>query len=103
MSKMEGLQQALKNSSGKTATTAQSAPDPAATVAAPAATPKPAGRQGKENIGAWLNPDFSTSLRLVQLRRGRDSQGRKVYLDDLFAEALNDLFIKYDVPTVHHE
>jgi hypothetical protein len=50
-----------------------------------------------------LNPDFGTSLRLVQIRKRTEVQGKKVFLDDLIAEALNDLFIKYDVPTVLHE
>jgi hypothetical protein len=64
---------------------------------------KPSGREGKDNIGAWLNPDFGASLRMVQLRKRKDADGRKIYLDDLIAEALNDLFLKYDVPTVYHE
>ena len=40
---------------------------------------------------------------MVQIRKRSDAGGKKVYLDDLMAEALNDLFIKYDVPTVLHE
>ena len=64
---------------------------------------KAPSRVGKEYTGAWLNPDFGMSLRLVQIKRRRDDQGRKIYLDDLIAEALNDLFRKYDVPTVLHQ
>ncbi len=62
------------------------------------ATKYPPSREGKVNIAAWLKADFKSSLRLVQIRKG---QG--VFIDDLVAEALNDLFRKYDVPTVHHE
>lgn len=61
-------------------------------------TPRAPSRQGKENVSAWLNPDFKKSLRLAQIRKSG-----KVYIDDLIAEALNDLFLKYDVPTVQHD
>lgn len=104
MSKMDGLQQALKNSSGKAAVPLPPKPREQPTDAVASTTnPKRSSREGKEYTGAWLNPDFGTGLRMVQLRRRKDEQGRKVYLDDLIAEALNDLFIKYDVPTVNHE
>ena len=69
----------------------------------PAPPAKAPSRVGKEYTGAWLNPDFGMSLRLVQIKRRRDDQGKKIYLDDLIAEALNDLFRKYDVPTVQHQ
>jgi hypothetical protein len=59
--------------------------------------PKESTRQKKENVSVWLQADFKRSLRLAQL-----AQPDKVYLDDLVAEALNDLFVKYDVPTVTH-
>lgn len=54
-------------------------------------------REGKDHIGAWLHSDFKKSIRLVQVQRTD-----KVYIDDLIAEALNDLFRKYDVPIVSH-
>lgn len=103
MSKIQNLQQALKNSSGK-ATIEKPKPvitsnDTKKTV--PKA--KSSGREGKEYTGAWLNADFGTSLRLVQIRKRKDVEGKKIYLDDLIAEALNDFFLKYDVPTVRHE
>jgi hypothetical protein len=103
MSKMEGLQQALKNNSGKSNAEPQRLKAVAQSVVKPATKPKVPSREGKEYVGAWLNADFGTSLRMVQLRKRKDAEGRKVYLDDLFAEALNDLFLKYDVPTVFHE
>lgn len=103
MSKMDGLQQALKANSGK-AGAERPEPHPAAGKAnKPPRAAKPSSREGKEYTGAWLNPDFGTSLRLVQLRRRRNAEGKKIFLDDLMAEALNDLFRKYDVPTVQHD
>lgn len=98
MSKIQGLQQALNNSVGKTKAEKPEQAKLSNDTAKSNPTAKSSSRQGKELIGAWLNPDFKMSLRLSQLRKGG-----KVYLDDLIAEALNDLFIKYDVPTVHHE
>jgi hypothetical protein len=104
MSKLQNLQQALKSSSGK-AVLEKPAPVSATTAAAakPSTKAKSTSRIGKELTGAWLPSDFGTSLRLVQIRKRSDAGGKKVYLDDLLAEALNDLFIKYDVPTVLHE
>ena len=93
---MQSLQQALRQSTGKSLP----APEPIAN-AAPAPVPisvtkqKPQGRAGQINISAWLHPDFKSSLRLVQARKGRNAT-----LQDLMSEALNDLFIKYDVPTI---
>jgi hypothetical protein len=98
--KMTGLQQAL--SSAATAQTARPEKPPSQLEPAPdsrtKAQTRAPSRQGKENIGTWLYPDFKKSLRLVQLRKPG-----KVYLDDLVAEALNDLFLKYNVPTVNHD
>ncbi len=103
MSKMDNLQQALKNNSGKPAVAVREPKAPSAekTKAIPKA--KSPSREGKELLGAWLHADFGTSLRMVQLRRRKDAEGNKIYLDDLLAEALNDLFLKYDVPTVLHD
>lgn len=105
MSKMQGLEAALKKASGKPGPqpAQPKAIAPAEPEPAPQAKAKPSSRKKKEYTGAWLNPDFGMSLRMVQLRKRKDAEGRKVYLDDLMAEALNDLFIKYDVPTVHHD
>src|SRR5580692_7179361 len=103
MSKLQNLQQALKSSSGK-ATLEKPTPVASSDLAPkPAPRAKSSSRVGKDYTGAWLNADFGTSLRLVQIRKRQDIQGKKVYLDDILAEALNDLFIKYDVPTVLHE
>jgi hypothetical protein len=53
-------------------------------------------REGKTNITAYLSPDFKASLRLIQARTSAS-------LQTLIAEALNDLFSKYDVPTVRED
>ena len=98
MSKMQGLQQALKDTSGKAPVQ-----KPEAVKEVASANGRSPSREGKELTGAWLNADFGTNLRLVQIRKRKNERGGKVYLDDLIAEALNDLFRKYDVPTVSHE
>jgi hypothetical protein len=48
-------------------------------------------REGKIHVGAYLDPQFRRSIRLVQAATDRDMQA-------LMAEALNDLFRKYGVP-----
>ena len=45
-----------------------------------------------------MDPHFKSGLRLVQARKGP-----KCEIQELVAEALNDLFAKYDVPTVRHD
>ena len=50
-------------------------------------------RVGKIHIGAYLPPDFKTSLRLVQARTGKDIQA-------LLADALNELFRAHNAPVV---
>lgn len=98
MSKLKHLQQALNQTAAKPQPTVKAEPKPPVKEAPPKAAARQPSRLGKKNIGAWLDPNFTTSLRLVQIRKGTG-----VYLDDLIAEALNDLFQKYDVPTVLHE
>ena len=53
-------------------------------------------REGKTNITAYLSQDYKRNLRLIQAKAGHS-------LQTLIAEALNDLFAKYDVPTIDHE
>ena len=48
-------------------------------------------RIGKVNVTGYFPPEVKASLRLVQARRGGTIQ-------DILAEALNDLFAKYRVP-----
>ncbi len=101
MSKKPNMQAALM---GQVATPAQAQPA-AAPRAVEAANDAPAAkngrapsRVGKKQIGAWLNPDFDRSLLLVMAKSptGTDKQ-------TLIAEALNDLFSKYNVPTVRND
>jgi hypothetical protein len=98
--RMKSLQHALNSTAGAPAkrNAHHSTPPAATSNDAPKSSSKSPKHPGKETISTWLNPDFKKSLRLVQLRK----EG-KVYLDDLIAEALNDLFRKYDVPLVSHE
>ncbi len=53
-------------------------------------------RVGKTNLTAYLSQDYKNNMRLIQAKTGRS-------LQTLIAEALNDLFEKYDVPTINHE
>jgi hypothetical protein len=60
-------------------------------VRAPAAAAS--SRKGKAHIGAYLDPAFRKSLRMVQAKTDEDMQA-------LIAEALNELFRKHNVPVV---
>ena len=64
---------------------------------APASAPPVANsRKGKTHIGAYLDPAFRKSLRMVQAKTDDDMQA-------LIAQALNDLFRKHNVPVVSQE
>lgn len=84
---MQALQEALKGARNT----------PEASQAAPASRSVQGymapSREGKTNITAYLSPDYKASLRLIQAKSGASLQA-------LIAESLNDLFRKYDVPTV---
>jgi hypothetical protein len=54
------------------------------------------GREGKIHVGAYLDPAFRKSLRMVQAQTDNDMQ-------ELLSEALNDMFRKYNVPVVDHD
>ena len=98
MSKIGNLQQALSRGAGKTAPESAIAAGTATAHATALKGPRQPSRAGQVNISAWLNADFKTGLRLVQARKGANST-----LQDLIAEALNDLFTRYNVPTVRQE
>jgi hypothetical protein len=95
MSKLAGLQSALNASTGRVNT--ETAVQPTPVTAGKTQTPlgKAGTREGKKNIAAWLPNDFKKSIRLVQAKLPGDPS-----LEDLMAEAFNDLFTKYNVPTV---
>lgn len=48
-------------------------------------------KEGEVNISAYFPADVKSGLRMVQSRNGKN-------VKDCLAEALLDLFIKYDVP-----
>ena len=52
-----------------------------------------ADRTGKKNISVWLDAAYNRSMLLVQASTGKNKQ-------QLFAEALNDLFAKYNAPQI---
>lgn len=89
--KMAALQNALKTK-----------PEPSIKAPRKSATSSTVGyytapsREGKTNITAYLSQDYKRNLRLIQAKAGHS-------LQTLIAEALNDLFAKYDVPTIGHE
>jgi hypothetical protein len=87
---LAALQKALEGNHPPAAT-----PKATAQVATVAGYKAPS-REGKTNITAYLSPDYKGSLRLIQARTNKSLQA-------LMAEALNDLFVKYDVPTIAHE
>lgn len=92
--KANNLQAALSQTrSAKPVEVATPAPDAPATSAG---TARPASREGKVNVSAWLDPAFKRSLRMVQAVTDKK-------LEPLLAEALNDLFQKYDVPQIRED
>ena len=92
--KMQMLQQMLEASTGKEPKR-PNPPPPDERPVSPSRTPS---RAGQVNLTVWLDADFKTNLRLVQARKGSSAK-----LQDIVTEALNDLFVKYDVPTVSGE
>ncbi len=95
MTNLKNLQHAASEAAGKESPkrrTAEPAPAPLAATAPPA---RINARAGKIAMTFHLSEDFKRSLRLVQARRGHGCT-----LEQLAAEALNDLFSKYNVPTI---
>ncbi len=95
-SKTNILQQALKQGSGHSLNE-----DPESAHVVPAG-PSPerglrkADRTGKKNISVWLDAAYNRSMLLVQAATGKNKQ-------QLFAEALNDLFAKYNAPQIRDD
>lgn len=67
-----------------------------AAITSPSGSYKAPSRAGKTNLTAYLSEDYKRNMRLIQAKTGRSLQA-------LIAEALNDLFEKYDVPTIDRE
>jgi hypothetical protein len=63
---------------------------------APASRKSGKSRAGKAHIGAYLDMNFRRGLRMVQAQTDKDMQ-------QLIADALNDMFRKYNVPVVEEE
>lgn len=100
MANLKSLQQAASEAAGK-AQHRKPQPVPAQPRVAEAPLPSPArgnSRAGKIALTFHLPEDFKRSLRLVQAHRGNGCT-----LEQLAAEAFNDLFSKCNVPLVHNE
>jgi hypothetical protein len=89
-SKMAGIQRQLERATGRTTAAVKVQHPTPATI--PMTTKAPS-REGNIHIGAYLHPDFKTSLRLVQARTGKDIQ-------TLLAGALNELFRTHNAPVI---
>jgi len=97
MANLKNLQHAASEAAGKGQPKKRPA-ELAPFVAVATPTPAPArskSRAGKITLTFHLPEDFKRSLRLVQAQRGNGCT-----LEQLAAEALNDLFSKHNVPTV---
>ena len=94
MANLRNLQRAASEAAGK-GQSPKAQPEPAPTATASA---KPNSRAGKIALTFHLPEDFKRSLRLIQAHRGGGCT-----LEQLAAEALNDLFSKYNVPTVAND
>jgi hypothetical protein len=88
-SKMADIQRQLERATGRASVAVRQS---VSATMEPMTTKAPS-REGKIHIGAYLDPDFKTSLRLVQARTGKNIQA-------LLAEALNDLFRSHSAPVV---
>lgn len=96
MTNLKNLQHAASEAAGKSASNNRRGSEPAPAAVADTAPPaRSNARAGKIAMTFHLSEDFKRGLRLVQARRGHGCT-----LEQLAAEALNDLFTKYNVPTI---
>src|ERR1035438_9177985 len=91
--KKPDMQAALRNAAAPASRTAPATAPPTAERRTMQPSTRPPSRVGKVAITAWLPPQFMSSFRLIQAQDNRP-------LQDLAAEAFNELFRKYNVPTV---
>jgi hypothetical protein len=96
MTKTSILQAALKSGNRNTPPEPERHDEPAKATTQAEGQGRAPSRQGKDNVSAWLPSAYQTSLRLVHAQTGKKKQ-------ELLAEALNDLFAKYDVPQVRDD
>jgi len=91
------LRQALKPLSSN--------PTPVAQVENPAPPPRPRSRhyrpsrEGMENLTGYFPPAVKNQMLELSVERRR-ATGHKVTIQDLIAEAVNDLFAKYGKPEI---
>jgi hypothetical protein len=95
-SKTNLLQQALRQGSGHQLSEDAENTQVVSVGAQPERGPRKADRTGKKNISVWLDAAYNRSMLLVQAATGRNKQ-------QLFAEALNDLFAKYNAPQIRDD
>lgn len=93
--KKSSLDAALERTAGR------NAPPQRAKGGAGAAKSVQAGREGKKTLSVWLEKEFKQGLTMLKARR--ELEEPPPFMDDLVAEALNDLFEKYGIPTVRRE
>ncbi len=100
MTNARQLQAALSGNAGKDRLSRHEAPasdEAMPTAPRPQSAPsRPASREGKVNISGWFDPAYKRSLRMIQAATDKK-------LEPLLAEALNELFAKYDVPQVRED
>lgn len=81
------------------AATGKAAPEPAPrqpSAAEEGARATPGRTPGEVNISAYFPPEMKAQLRIVQAKTGKN-------VKQLLGEALNDIFLKYNVAAVYHE
>jgi hypothetical protein len=99
MAKMNAIQAQLEAAAGRKPATATTPPELAATSvkAAPRTTSrKPASREGRVHVGAWLPEAYSRNILLMRAKTG-------LPVKTIFATALNDLFRAHGVPVIDEE
>ena len=65
-------------------------------VASAAAAAKPASREGRVHVGAWLPKAYARHILLVRAKTG-------LPVKSIFASALNDVFRAHGVPVIDDE
>ncbi len=95
MANLKNLQHAASEAAGKGQPNKRSSESTSVTPVSASTLARSKSRAGKIALTFHLPEDFKRSLRLVQAQRGSGCT-----LEQLAAEALNDLFGKYNVPTV---
>lgn len=95
--KRPDLRQALKPLSNSN-TPVRAAPEEKPETSAKSRHYRPS-REGMENVTGYFPPAVKSQLMELAIRR-RKERGGKVTIQDLLAEALNDLFAKSGMPEI---